>query len=121
WCSLPSSASTRKRRGANAHLHLENEVHLERVVETTRTSAAAVLSFADAVEHALPALGRTKTSLYCRLLFVIPHVADRPLAARADRRLRHGTGGRTRVESQFRIRAYPTPDRCLRRFPLRIH
>ncbi len=34
---------------ANAHLHLENEVDLERVAEIRRTSAAAVLSFADAV------------------------------------------------------------------------
>lgn len=44
---------------ANLHLHLEHEVDLERVVEIRRTSAAAVMSFADAIEQALPALGRS--------------------------------------------------------------
>jgi hypothetical protein len=38
----------------------KNDVDLERVVGIRRASAAAVLSFADAVEHASPALGRTK-------------------------------------------------------------
>ncbi|MGH3970892.1 MAG: TetR family transcriptional regulator [Mycobacterium sp.] len=44
---------------ANLHLHLEHEVDLDRVVEIRRTSAAAVMSFADAIEQALPALGRS--------------------------------------------------------------
>ncbi|MCV7399034.1 TetR family transcriptional regulator [Mycobacterium fragae] len=44
---------------ANLHLHLEHEVDLDRVVEIRRTSAAAVMSFADAIQQALPALGRS--------------------------------------------------------------
>jgi hypothetical protein len=44
---------------ANLHLHLEHEVDLERVVEIRRTSATAVTSFADEIERALPALGRS--------------------------------------------------------------
>jgi AcrR family transcriptional regulator len=44
---------------ANLHLHLEHEVDLERVVEIRRISTDAVMSLADAIEHALPALGRT--------------------------------------------------------------
>jgi AcrR family transcriptional regulator len=43
---------------ANLHVHLEHEVDLDRVVEIRRTSAAAVESFTDAIEQALPALGR---------------------------------------------------------------
>jgi AcrR family transcriptional regulator len=44
---------------ANLHVRLEHEVDLERVVEIRRTSSAAVMSFADAIEQALPALGRS--------------------------------------------------------------
>jgi AcrR family transcriptional regulator len=44
---------------ANLHLHLEHEVDVERVVEVKRTSTAAVIALADAIEHALPALGRS--------------------------------------------------------------
>jgi Tetracyclin repressor-like, C-terminal domain len=44
---------------ANLHLHLEHEVDLERVVEIRRTSTDAALSLADAIEQALPALGRS--------------------------------------------------------------
>jgi hypothetical protein len=44
---------------ANLHLHLEHEVDLDRVVEIRRTSAAGELSLADAIEQALPALGRS--------------------------------------------------------------
>jgi hypothetical protein len=44
---------------ANLHLHLEHEVDLDRVVEIRRTSTAAVVSLADAIEQALPALGRS--------------------------------------------------------------
>lgn len=44
---------------ANLHLHLEHEVDLDRVVEIRRISTAAVLSLADAIEHALPRLGRS--------------------------------------------------------------
>jgi AcrR family transcriptional regulator len=43
---------------ANLHLHLEHEVDPDRVVEVRRTNIAAVMSLADAIEHALPALGR---------------------------------------------------------------
>lgn len=43
---------------ANLHLHLEHEVDLDMVVEIRRSSAAAVMSFAEAIEQALPALGR---------------------------------------------------------------
>ena len=41
------------------HLHLEHEVDLDRVVEIRRTSAAGEMLLADAIEQALPALGRS--------------------------------------------------------------
>jgi AcrR family transcriptional regulator len=44
---------------ANLHLHLEHEVHIDRVVEIRRTIAAAAIALADAIERALPALGRS--------------------------------------------------------------
>jgi AcrR family transcriptional regulator len=44
---------------ANLHLHLEQEVDVDRVVEVKRTSTAAVIALADAIERALPALGRS--------------------------------------------------------------
>ncbi|KZS62770.1 TetR family transcriptional regulator [Mycobacterium ostraviense] len=44
---------------ANLHLHLEHEVDVDRVVEVKRTSTAAVIALADAIENALPALGRS--------------------------------------------------------------
>ncbi len=44
---------------ANLHLHLEQEVDVERVVEVKRISTAATLSLADSIESALPALGRS--------------------------------------------------------------
>jgi len=44
---------------ANLHLHLEHEVHVDRVVEIRRTIAAAAIALADAIERALPELGRS--------------------------------------------------------------
>jgi AcrR family transcriptional regulator len=44
---------------ANLHLHLEHEVHVERVVELRRTIHAAAIALADVIEGALPALGRS--------------------------------------------------------------
>ncbi len=44
---------------ANLHLHLEHEVAVERVVDIRRTISAAAVAIADAVERALPALGRS--------------------------------------------------------------
>jgi len=44
---------------ANLHLHLEHEVEIERVVEIRRTIAAAAVALADAIERALPVLGRS--------------------------------------------------------------
>ena len=44
---------------ANLHLHLEHEVELERVLEFKQVSNAAVLSLTDAIEDALPGLGRS--------------------------------------------------------------
>jgi AcrR family transcriptional regulator len=44
---------------ANLHLHLEHEVALERVLEFKQISNAAVLSLTDAIEDALPELGRS--------------------------------------------------------------
>lgn len=41
------------------HLHLEQEVDLDSVVEIRRTSAAAEMSLADAMEQALPVLERS--------------------------------------------------------------
>src|SRR6185437_14118837 len=43
---------------ANLHLHLEHEVDAERVIEIRRTISAAAVALADAIERALPALGR---------------------------------------------------------------
>ncbi|MBV8860913.1 MAG: TetR family transcriptional regulator [Mycobacterium sp.] len=43
---------------ANLHLHLEHEVEIDRVLEVKRTSNAAVVSLIDAIEGALPRLGR---------------------------------------------------------------
>jgi AcrR family transcriptional regulator len=44
---------------ANLHLHLEHEVEIERVVEIRRTIAGAAVALADAIERALPVLGRS--------------------------------------------------------------
>jgi AcrR family transcriptional regulator len=44
---------------ANLHLHLEHEVELERVLEFKEISNAAVISLTDAIENALPGLGRS--------------------------------------------------------------
>jgi AcrR family transcriptional regulator len=44
---------------ANLHLHLEHEVELERVLELKQVSNVAVLSLTDAIENALPKLGRS--------------------------------------------------------------
>jgi AcrR family transcriptional regulator len=44
---------------ANLHLHLEHEVHVDRVVEIRRTISAAAVEVADATQRALPALGRS--------------------------------------------------------------
>ncbi len=44
---------------ANLHLHLEHEVELERVLEFKEVSNAAVISLTDAIEDALPGLGRS--------------------------------------------------------------
>jgi AcrR family transcriptional regulator len=44
---------------ANLHLHLEHEVEIERVVEIRRTISAAAVALADAIERALPVLGRS--------------------------------------------------------------
>ncbi|ORW14832.1 transcriptional regulator [Mycolicibacter nonchromogenicus] len=43
---------------ANLHLHLEHEVDAERVMEVRRKSSAAGLAMADAIERALPGLGK---------------------------------------------------------------
>jgi AcrR family transcriptional regulator len=44
---------------ANLHLHLEHEVDIDRVVEIRRTIAAAAVALADAIERALPVVGRS--------------------------------------------------------------
>jgi AcrR family transcriptional regulator len=44
---------------ANLHLHLEHEVEPERVIEIRRTISAAAIALADAIERALPVLGRS--------------------------------------------------------------
>jgi AcrR family transcriptional regulator len=44
---------------ANLHLHLEHEVELERVLEFKEVSNAAVISLTEAIENALPRLGRS--------------------------------------------------------------
>jgi AcrR family transcriptional regulator len=43
---------------ANLRLHLEHEVEIDRVLEVKQISTAAVTSLADAIEEALPRLGR---------------------------------------------------------------
>ena len=44
---------------ANLHLHLEHEVEIERVLGFKNISTAAAMSIAEAIEEALPALGRS--------------------------------------------------------------
>ncbi|WP_343574388.1 TetR family transcriptional regulator [Mycobacterium sp.] len=44
---------------ANLHVHLEHEVELERVLEFKDVSNAAVIALTDAIEDALPGLGRS--------------------------------------------------------------
>jgi AcrR family transcriptional regulator len=44
---------------ANLHVNLEHEVDVEQVIDIRRISTAAVISLADAIERALPALGRS--------------------------------------------------------------
>jgi AcrR family transcriptional regulator len=44
---------------ANLHLHLEHEVEVERVVDIRRTISAAAVAPADAIERAVPKLGRS--------------------------------------------------------------
>src|SRR6202035_4251901 len=44
---------------AQLHLHLQHEVEIERVVEIRRTIAAVAVELADAIERALPVLGRS--------------------------------------------------------------
>jgi AcrR family transcriptional regulator len=44
---------------ANLHVHLEHEVELERVLEFKEVSNAAVIALTDAIEDALPGLGRS--------------------------------------------------------------
>ncbi len=44
---------------ANLHLHLEHEVEVERAVDIRRTISAAAVALADAIERALPGLGRS--------------------------------------------------------------
>lgn len=43
---------------ANLHLHLEHEVEIDKVIEIRRTITAAAIALADAIEGAVPALGR---------------------------------------------------------------
>jgi AcrR family transcriptional regulator len=43
---------------ANLHLHLEHEVEIDRVLEVKQISTDAVTSLADAIDQALPGLGR---------------------------------------------------------------
>ena len=57
WPTVRPPTRTSATMLANLHLHLEHEVDLDRVVEIRRTSAAALMSLADAIEQALPALG----------------------------------------------------------------
>ena len=49
---------------ANLHLHLEHEVELEQVLGFKQISNAAVLSLTDAIENALPGLGRSARSTF---------------------------------------------------------
>ena len=107
---------------ANLHLHLEHEVDLDRVVEIRRTSAAAEISLADAIEHALPVLGRSGALnvllAACSLTAYFWQIAHPP------QRLIDAFAEEPQVlpdwNLRFRIRAYPTSDRYLRRSPLRV-
>jgi hypothetical protein len=67
---------------ANLHLHLEHEVDLDKVVEIRWTSADAKMSLADAIEQALPALGRwgALNVLVAAHSLAAPLAADRPPA-----------------------------------------
>ena len=66
---------------ANLHLHLEDEVDLDRAVQIRRTSAAAVMSLADAIEQALSPLGARAHSTS-----FVPPTHWRPLCGRSPTR-----------------------------------
>ena len=66
---------------ANVHLHLEHEVDIDRVVEIRRTSTAAVVSLADAIEQALSPLGARAHSTS-----FVPPTHWRPLCGRSPTR-----------------------------------
>jgi AcrR family transcriptional regulator len=95
---------------ANLHLHLEHEVDLDRLVEIRRTSAAAEISLADAIEHALPVLGRSGALnvllAACSLTAYFWQIAHPP------QRLIDAFAEEPQVlpdwNLRFRIRAYPT-------------
>ena len=95
---------------ANLHLHLEHEVDAERVVDIRRTISAAAISVVDAIEPAVPALGRSGAfdiviAAYS-LAAAFWQIANPPRAAR--RRLRQGAGSAaTGMEHRFRLRAHP--------------
>ena len=103
---------------ANLHLHLEHEVDIERVVEIRRTIAAAAIALADAIERALPVLGRSGAFdiVDRRVLVGRRFLADRQPPGAAIRRLRGGAGvPPARVEHRFRVRSHPSAHRHLYR------
>lgn len=112
---------------ANLHLHLEQEVDVDRVIEVKRTSIAAVIALVDAIESALPALGRSGAIRHPagRLLAGGHPVADRQSAGAAHRRLCRGARvAPTGVEPRLCCRAYSPAHRYAsrpaRRIPMRM-
>ena len=107
---------------ANLHLHLEHEVELERVLGFKQISNAAVLSLTDAIENALPALGRSGAFdvLACLLLAGGTAVADGQSAEETRGRVREPDGRPARLEDRLHRRAVAVDHRDLRRSADRV-
>ena len=86
---------------ANLHLHLEHEVELEQVLGFKQISNAAVLSLTDAIENALPKLGRS--GAFDVLLASYSLAAPLWQMANPPKRLADAYANRTDVPSDWKI------------------
>ena len=107
---------------ANLHIHLEHEVELEQVLGFKQISNAAVLSLTDAIENALPALGRSGAFdvLLASYSLAAPlwQMANPP--KRLGRRVCEADGRATRLEDRFHRRAHAADHRDVRRPTSRV-
>ena len=86
---------------ANLHLHLEHEVALEQVLEFKEISNAAVISLTDAIENALPTLGRS--GAFDVLLAAYSLAAPLWQMANPPKRLTDAYANRTDVPPDWKI------------------